>query len=670
MAVNPHMDSDLDIDIGRLFGALWRHKFKIIFCVLVITALVYALLINITPLYKSEVRLFVEQGESVFTRPQAVSSEDATTGLDSESINSQVQLLSSNDIVLRMIQDAKAGVSDHSQHIYAYFQSISKRSDFDMLTVNSKTSTETTGFDQIFIKLRKDLKIYRIENSRILTIEYSSPDPKLAAAIPEALAQSYISYQSETKQGKDKKAIKFLKAGIDRLEASLPLLETSVAQYRSENDMLIGTNNATLAQQQLSELSSELTRVRAAKTDAMSRVDSIKSGSIDDVNDVLSSPLMQSLREKKSQLKGQIADLSTTLLDGHPQIKALRSQLPALDSQIREEMQKIMRSLESEAKTAENREKEISISLNNLKVESSRVNEAEVKLRELEREVATQREQLQSYRVRYSEAFDRQTPDFKTADVRIIQKAEIPTKAFFPKITQSLIAALVGSTLLLSVITLLSELFSGRAFRATAVASPVIEPDVVARDFKEPVTEQKSISDIAAHFITQQESCAIVISPEGEAASASSILLTRAFADKGKRAVLLDLTGKNVSARPMLDGYVLPGINDLLNGSAVISDVIHRDCYSTAYLIPTGTAGAENSGADFIRIPVIINSLKSAFDMVVVETGTANATDIARLVLPGSDLLVSFIDFNSHSVHVCVKDLKTAGYHKVSLITP
>ena len=47
------------------------------------------------------------------------------------------------------------------------------------------------------------------------------------------------------------------------------------------------------------------------------------------------------------QLKADIADLSTTLLDNHPRIRALRSQLADLDEQIRGEAQKVLKGLET-----------------------------------------------------------------------------------------------------------------------------------------------------------------------------------------------------------------------------------------------------------------------------------------------------------------------------------
>ncbi|TJV67980.1 MAG: hypothetical protein E5X84_40620, partial [Mesorhizobium sp.] len=68
--------------------------------------------------------------------------------------------------------------------------------------------------------------------------------------------------------------------------------------------------------------SSELSRVRANRASAAATADSVRralqnGGSLDAVPEVLSSGLIQRLRERQVELKTNIADLSTSLLDNH-----------------------------------------------------------------------------------------------------------------------------------------------------------------------------------------------------------------------------------------------------------------------------------------------------------------------------------------------------------------
>src|SRR5690606_33336507 len=115
-------------------------------------------------------------------------------------------------------------------------------------------------------------------------------------------------------------------------------------------------------------------------------------------------------------LKADIADLSTTLLDNHPRIKALRSQLVDLDKQIRTEAENVLKALGSEARTALLREQQLLADLNRLKAESARAGEEEVELRALEREANAQRQLLESYVARFREASSRGDGNYLPAD--------------------------------------------------------------------------------------------------------------------------------------------------------------------------------------------------------------------------------------------------------------
>ena len=185
-------------------------------------------------------------------------------------------------------------------------------------------------------------------------------------------------------------------------------------------------------------------------------------GSLEAFPDVLSSGLIQRLRERQVQLQADIADLSTTLLDNHPRIRALRSQLADLDRQIQRRGQDDSAAASpTRPNAAKLRESQLVADLNTLKAESARVGEKEVELRSLEREAAAQRELLESYLTRFREAASRRDGNYLPADARIFSRAITPSEAYFPKIVPIVGAAFAGSLLLMAIATLLRELFSG-----------------------------------------------------------------------------------------------------------------------------------------------------------------------------------------------------------------
>ncbi len=689
MASANRVEGDLDIDVASLFASLWRSKFKILFASLVITGLAAAAVLMVSPKYRAETRILIETGESVYTRPDTGLVDEARPVLDAEGVASQVELLASSQVLGKVAKELKLATMPEFDPANASL------SDRIMTILNRKP--ELGLDDSIIAKMRERLKIYRVESSRVIVVEFSSKDPELAASVPQAIANAYLANQQAAKLQTDTSATDWLEPVIKDLSAKVKDAEGKVADYRSQNDILDGQNNAVLATQQLSELSTEMTRVRAARANSEAKAQSIRAliesgASIDTVPEILSSGLIQRLREQQVQLKSQIADLSITLLDNHPRIKGLRSQLADLDGQIRSEASKVLKSLETEAKTAGLREKELAANLNGLKAESSRVGDEEVGLRALEREATAQRDLLESYLTRYREAASRKDSKYQVPDARIFAAATKPSEPYFPKFIPTVSAAFVGSLIILSVLKLLRELFSGRAFRQVA-AAPVLEPapHMAANDepaaavpqtvaaIVEPVSpeppepdidDELTIASVASRLVNEGHTCAVIVSPEGDEASASSVLLVRELADQGLKVVLLDLTANSAAARPMTDGLALPGITNLLAGGATFSGVIHNDVYSEAHVIPTGTADAAKAAKAVERLPMVINALVSAYDMVLVECGPSTVAGIKRLVVPGSSLLVSIINPEHKAALSAMTELIAGGYDDLILVTP
>jgi Mrp family chromosome partitioning ATPase len=407
--------------------------------------------------------------------------------------------------------------------------------------------------------------------------------------------------------------------------------------------------------------------------------------------------LIQRLRDRQVQLKSDIADLSTTLLEGHPRIRALRSQLSDLDRQIRVEAEKVLAAMITEAQTAQAREAQLVSDVNKLKAQAARAGEQEVQLNALEREANAQRQLLESYMTRYREASSRQDRNYLPVDARVFSRATVPSEPYFPKTVPIVGAAFVGSLLLMAVITLLSELFSGRAMRPAVGArlEPVEEVEMPpVRDAADNIAEARlaapvretanfedekalprpnlgeiDIEKAAEKLIADGAGRAIFISPQGDDAAASSILVAREVSDAGLRVILLDLTASGAASRAMLESVLFPGITNLLSSQAQFSDVIHPDQFSDCHVIPVGTADPVRAMRAADRLPIIMQSLTTAYDLVVVECGATDAQGIRRLAGEDTEVFVSVLEAADSVVQATVTLIEN-GYPDVIRVTP
>lgn len=688
--------ADIDVDLRQLFASLARNWLRIVGVTVVLTGLALAFAWTATPKYKSETRLLIETQESVFTRPDAGAGDRPI--LDEEGVTSQVEVISATDILSKVATDLKL----------AQLPEFDDAADMSFLgrfltIVGLKNDPgEIPAEERVLKTMREKLNVYRVEKSRVIVIEFSSQDPKLAAAIPNAIADTYIAVQGGAKLESNSAATGWLAPEIEDLSKRVRDAEAKVADYRAQSDLLLGQNNSTLATQQLSELSSELTRLRASRAASEATAESVRKalrggGSLDAIPEVLSSNLIQRLRDRQVQLKSDIADLSTTLLEGHPRIRALRSQLSDLDRQIRVEAEKVLAAMITEAQTAQAREAQLVSDVNKLKAQAARAGEQEVQLNALEREANAQRQLLESYMTRYREASSRQDRNYLPVDARVFSRATVPSEPYFPKTVPIVGAAFVGSLLMMAVITLLSELFSGRAMRPATGAKlePVEEiempspvrgaaDDIAEARLAAPTRDVVGIEEAAAprpnlgeidiekaaeKLIADGAGRAIFISPQGDDAAASSILVAREVSDAGLRVILLDLTASGAASRAMLESVLFPGITNLLSSQAQFSDVIHPDQFSDCHVIPVGTADPVRAMRAADRLPIIMQSLTTAYDLVVVECGATDAQGIRRLAGENTEVFVSVLEAADSVVQATVKLIEN-GYPDVILVTP
>ncbi len=706
MAQAKSTGADVDIDMGALFASLWQNKRRILLGTLLITVLTFIALSMVSPKYRAETRILIEARESVFTRPSNQQVDDRPV-VDQEAIKSQVELIASSDVLRNVI--TKLDLAKNAE-LAASAEPSALSKLLGAVGVGRNMNAETRE-DYILQALRERLLVYSVQESRVIVVQFSSKDADLSASVANAIADEYMAMQQAAKSEINTDATGWLQPEIADLSKRVKEAEAKVAAYRSSSDLLIGQNNAVLATQQLSELSSELSRVRANKAASEARAASVRAAlqsgvQAETLPDVIASPLIQRLRERQVQLNNDIADLSASLLGGHPRIRALRSQLADLNNQIRLEARKVLASLENEAETARLREAELNSSLNQLKAQSSRAGEEEVELRALEREATAQRQLLESYLTRYREASSRTDRGYMPADARIFSRADRPIEPYFPKKLPMTLAAFIASLLIFSIATLLHALFSGRALRPVSgyqtASSPLVRPAAMPELEAEPVetalardeageattfqtftpapiqsdserpleTDHAGIANIADRLMASGAARAVVISPEGDEASALTILLVRELADRGVRVILVDMTGSPEIGRSMLDDGNLPGITDLLVSEKHFSDVIHLDHYSQAEIIPLGNHDPVKAMQSAGRLPMILAALQSAYDLVVVDSGPATAAELKHLVVEGTELILNVVNPDDADVTVTAKAVYDARLPQPDILTP
>jgi exopolysaccharide transport family protein len=738
MSATRQSGEDADIDLGGLFRAIWRRRLLVLTSTVVFGGLAFAGASAVSPKYQSEARILIEtRGPDLARRPTDVQAADPV--LDDAGVTSQVAILQSADLIRQVAKDFK--LDERPEFDPAANPSIVTR--ILVMTHLMKNPLDVEPEDRVIAEFDQRLQVYQVEKSRVIAIQFSSKDPKLAAAIPNAMAKVYLSLQAGAKLDTTNETAKWLEPEIANLREKVKEAESKVAHYRASSDLFRTGQQNTFSEQQLTDISQELARVRGDRATAEARAESVRqalsSGNADSLNEVVGSQMIQRLKETQSNIEGQIADLSTKLLDGHPQMKGLRSQLNGIKQQIRVETQKILASLENEANVAKLREKQLVQQLNSVKAATANTDEKQVGLNALEREAAAQRQLLETYLARYREAVSQQNMNATPADARIVSSAVMPTEPYFPKTVPIVIVASLAGFVLSSVFVLLSELFSGRAirrveyeedeereeiveapvvagnpapqsaqvdrvvpertFQPIAATPPAAEPQsamptsavqrqdsllsMVAAAAPEPDEEMQAAADaelaqadeefsidaVARHLLDNRINVAVSVSLVGDEGSADIVTLARTVARSGCRTIVIDMTGSALPTRSMAEKRGLPGITNLLAGEAAFGETIHADRLSEAHIVPQGTADARRAMRAADRLTMIVDALADAYDLVLIECGSADVAGVARLARRGeAEIILSAAGAPMDEIEAVAIGFIEAGYEDVVLL--
>lgn len=719
---------DVDIDLAQFFRAVWQRKGTILTATALVGVLAFAGAHAIAPTYKSDAMLLIEPREPSFSAsgPNASTVEPMPDELN---VASQVQLLQSIDLMKQVARDLKL----HERSEFDPESSPSALTDFLVLFGLKKNPLELAPEERVLKAFKEKLSVYQVEKSRVIGIEFSSKDPQLAADVPNAMADVYRSLQSGAKLDSNSEAVRWLETEIANLREKVREAEQKVAEYRSRAGLMSLGSDQSFSSKQLSDISTELARVRGERANAEATAETlramIKAGKPTDTLDAITrSESVQRLRAAESQVQAQISDLSTTLLDGHPQMKSLRAQLAGLREQIRSEALKVAAGLENEAAVARERETQLIAQMNSVKADTARAGEDEVGLKSLEREAAAQRQLLETYLARYREASSRLDKDSSPADARVISRAVPPQEPSFPKILPMTIVSALATFILSCVVVMLMELFSGRALRpasgvpareneqdeaftdedmqraavadladdiapaavmapstlrekpASLLDLPVasdLDPagaDVESHEAEEAqgenVEDEFSAASVADYLLEQGTRAAFAISPSGDDGSAGTVALAREVAGRGRRVVLIDMTGSACPSQWMTALADLPGITDLLTGDAAFADCIHPDRNSSADIIPQGNADVRQAmrGAD--RLTMIVDALADAYDLVLVECGPAQPEGLARLSRNGQhEIILSAPEPDARELADIMRAFQEVGYDDLVLMS-
>ena len=313
-------------------------------------------------------------------------------------------------------------------------------------------------------RVRSSLSV-RIEGrSRVIEVTARSLNPKFAASLANTLVDLYLLEQLEAKFEATRRAAAWLNDRVRDLRRQVEASERAVEEYRREHG-LIESKDTTVTEQQVAEINTQLILARTKTAEAGARLRQIRSlltseRGVESAAEVLASPLIQSLRERETDVTRRAAEMATEYGPRHPKMINVKAELDDIRERIEAEVEKIVHGLDNELEVARIREQTLDRNLENLKAEAAKLNTFQGSLRVLEREAAANRTLFDTFLSRWKETGRQE--EIQHADARIISHAEAPVRPVSPRKVRIVGVALGFSVFLgIFLVYLIEELDSG-----------------------------------------------------------------------------------------------------------------------------------------------------------------------------------------------------------------
>lgn len=640
------------VTLRSLGDTLRRRWWVVAICAATLCVLGIAVSLLLTPKYDAYAKVRITPNAQ-----SGLSAETSDRPLDQTAVNTEVSVIGSRNVARKVVM--QLGLYRDPEFVSA-----------------SPPASRDEAIERAISKLVGQVKVDRNEKNYVISIGYRSVDPVKAARIANAIAETYVAGTADALAGNAARQSASIEGRLLELGNEVEGADRRLAQYRIQSGISQGGNAGTITDQQIAPLSSQLATADSEAAAAQSNVTvaerQIATGGTEAVSAVLSSTVIADLRRQRAEAEKRSAELSARYGLRYPLVLQVSEQIASLDKQIRQEAQRIIGGLRSEAAAARARANSLRGQLNVLKGAVARDDRASVLASSLERNAEAKRTAYA--RLAQAAQQNSQAARLSQPQGEIIENATIPGKPSFPNVKAAgaaglLLGLVLGMGGVLIVEGMQStirkpedvEMLLGLPFIAVV---PLLRKK--RRQFSrkavnpahtlltKPMTVYaEAFRTIRGHLIGNGQRAplrviALASTLPGEGKTTSSLSLARVMALSGDRVLLVDMDVRRAGLARALRLDTPAGLVEVLNGEATLDQAIIDDEMAGLKLLPVRQPtfnAVDLFGGQAIN--ELLAELRDRFDYILLDTPPVLGIADARTLAAKADGVMMLIKWNT-----------------------
>ncbi|MEN3977227.1 polysaccharide biosynthesis tyrosine autokinase [Emcibacter sp. SYSU 3D8] len=699
-------DDEGGVDVLAFLATLWRRRAIVLGVAAIFTALALIVIFQLTPRYESAALVRIDAPKSNVVDIEAVLQD---SGQEQGFVETEIEVISSHDVIgrvvdkLRLMENPVFNPEVGEKRQPSPWRFVSPGYYFrlagELFSATSAPARQSLSAEDRDTELRgriidriagmMDVKRKRL--SSVIAIGIESEDPALAARLANTIAGEYLVSQYEAKFQAAETATTWLNERLGTMRRDVEAAEQALEQFRARSGLLSRTGGNSLLTEQASQLNAQLILARTDAATANAKLaqveDLYQSGGVAALSKFLTSDAIARLRAQESDLNRQYADMSQEMGERHPKMISLHAQIEDTREQIRQEVDKTLGNLRSEAAAARTKAQTLQSGLNAMQGEAGARSEQSAQLATLEREAQAKRVMFDTFLKRFQETSA--SEGLQQADATIISRAQVPRQPSFPPMRQFLILAMLASVGAGVGAGLFVDRILDRGFRRldqveAATGLPALgsipqtqDGDLIATVLRKPNSSYTEAlrnlhAGIRLSSIDNEAKVILFVSAvPGEGKTSVSTSLAVLLAHAGHKVLLVDCDLRRGRVHDRLGLLPKPGLVELLVEPELVGAV---QVHAPSGLDVIVSGGSVRSPQDLLGSNAMREFLARArqrYDYVLVDTPPSGVVSEARLLAAAADRVVLIAKWNSTPRNIVTgaeRQLRDAGAHFAGVI--
>jgi capsular exopolysaccharide synthesis family protein len=672
------MDDDF-IDLGRLLRAVLRYKWGILglaFAIALATGLVVS---SMEPVYRAQASIVLETQEANIVGIEDVYSVGAASGYY-DYTETQYELLKARSLAERVVRKYQL----HQHPVFAAKETEDDKPLIDLQALLpasrkappvqlSPAEREQQAIQATTDAVAAGVSVQPVQYSYLAYISYESTDPKLAALVANAIGEEFIASNLETRLQGTTQATGWLEERLEDLRAQVRVSEAALQDFRDREGLVDIEGKTSLGSNELQLLNQRLEEARKSRIEAQAikeEVQNLQGASIEElmtIPAVLQHQLVRDLKREQATAEREVAELANRYGRLHPKMISAREELAAANIDLEQEVRKVVSGIEREYELAARNERQLQTEWEARRSEVQEFNRKEFELKELQRDVDTNRQLYEVFFTRLKNVSE--TGGFEKPHARIVDRAMVPAFPFKPNKRMSVILALVLGTMLGCGIAILLDMLDNTVKTPDDVQEKLHVPllGTLPRMKLDKNGEFQQIwQSPQSHYAESVRTIRTGVVLSGLDDPAKVIVVTSTLPGEGKSTTVLnlgaalgqmentlvigaDLRRPNLAKRCGLEPNHR-GLSHFVSGSATLDECIEHLPELGIHVMPAGVIPPNPlemiSSRRFVEA---LKELRQRFDRVVIDSAPVQAVSDALVLASYADSVIYVVKADSTS---------------------